>query len=424
MSWAAPAPGADALLDETVKGLPLGARTTLGGIADQGWNVLRGDTATPVAVLRDPALRRNVETMRRYCADRRLLLAPHGKTTMSPELVRRQLEADAWGMTAATPRQVELMWRFGAHRVVLANELADPAALQWAAGSLSGHPDRELWCYVDSPDGVRLAAEAFDGADRVLPVLLEVGHPAGRTGVRARDAARSVAEAVVAAEGLVLAGVAGFEGTLGWERGPRTLAAVDGFVAELAAVARLLAADGALTGAPGGPIVTAGGSLFFDRVADGFAPLLDEGFRVVLRSGCYLAHDSGVYAAGTPSTGESWPLAPFEPALEVWARVLSRPEPTLALVDAGRRDVSYDIGLPVPLRAVTPAGRPVDLSGASVRSLGDQHAFLALDAASPLGVGDLVGLGISHPCTTFYRWQLLLLVDDAYDVVGAARTYF
>ena len=424
MSCVAPAPGGDALLDGTVKGLPLGVRTTLGGIGDQRWNVLRGDTATPVAVLREPALRHNIATMRRYCEERRLLLAPHGKTTMSPELVRRQLEGGAWGMTAATPRQVELMWRFGAVRVLLANELADPAALRWAAGSLSAHPDRELWCYVDSLAGVRIAAAAFEGADRVLPVLLEVGHPAGRTGVRSRQEARTVADAVGASKGLVLAGVAGFEGTLGWDRGPQTLAAVDAFVAELAAVARMLAADDAFSGAPGGPLVSAGGSLFFDRVADGLAALRDEGLRVVLRSGCYLAHDSGVYAAGTPSAGPSWQLAPFAPALEVWARVVSRPEPTLALVDAGRRDVSYDIGLPVPLAAVTRAGRPVDVSGACVRSLGDQHGFLTIDAESPLAVGDLVGLGISHPCTTFDRWQVLLLVDDAYDVVGAVRTYF
>jgi len=104
--------------------------------------------------------------------------------------------------------------------------------------------------------------------------------------------------------------------------------------------------------------------------------------------------------------------------------VVSRPEPGLALLNAGRRDVSHDAGLPMPLRGHSADGVHVDLSTATVTALSDQHAFLQVPPDNPLAVGDLVGLGISHPCTTLDRWRLLLLVDDDYDVVGSARTYF
>lgn len=62
--------------------------------------------------------------------------------------------------------------------------------------------------------------------------------------------------------------------------------------------------------------------------------------------------------------------------------------------------------------------------GVKVTALHDQHAYLDLPVDSSLRVGDMVGLGISHPCTTFDKWQLVYVVDDAYRIVDAVRTFF
>ena len=58
--------------------------------------------------------------------------------------------------------------------------------------------------------------------------------------------------------------------------------------------------------------------------------------------------------------------------------------------------------------------------------MNDQHAYLrwGADEADPAQVGDLIGCGISHPCTTFDKWRVLFTVDDAYRVTGAIRTFF
>jgi D-serine dehydratase len=118
----------------------------------------------------------------------------------------------------------------------------------------------------------------------------------------------------------------------------------------------------------------------------------------------------------------------FRPAVSVWGRVLSRPEPGLVLLDAGRRDLSHDAGLPVPISAHRPTrpGSAIDLhtAGASVTGLSDQHTFVQLPEALDVQMGDLVRLGISHPCTTLDRWPVLLLVDNHHTVVGAVRTQF
>jgi len=417
--------GANQVLAEQFKGLPLGEVVTAHEIAGRGWNVLRGDVSTPVAVLRLAALEHNVETMRQYCDGAGVSLAPHAKTTLSPQLVARQHAAGAWAFTAAVPFHVQLLWAFGVRRVLLANELLDPAALAWAAHELEAHPERELICYVDSHVGLHAAAFAVaaSGGARRLPVVVELGYAGGRTGVRSMEDAVALARAVAASPHVRLAGVAAYEGTIAAVRTPASLAAVDAFLRDVRRLAnRLTELD--LFDPETEPIVTAGGSMFFDRVTATLGPLAADGFRVVLRSGCYLTHDHGLYASGSPTNDLGWALPAYQPALEVWTRVVSRPEPGLALLNAGRRDLSHDAGLPTALRGHSVDGVHVDLSASVVTALSDQHAFLQVPEDCPLAVGDLVGLGISHPCTTLDRWRLLLLVDDDYNVVDSARTYF
>ena len=408
------------------KGLPPGCEEAPGRLGELGWNVLAGDTGTPVAILRAGALAANLAVMAEFCRRHRVSLAPHAKTTMSPELTAMQRDAGAWALTAATAQQVAAMAEFGAPRILLANELTDPGALRWLAGLLAAPAAPEVVWYVDSPAGVALAEEAFGAAPpgRRPRLLVEVGHASGRTGARTLDLALAVAEAVHRSDRLDLLGVAGYEGTISPVRDTSAEAAVREFLALMSGTFTAAHRDGLL--APGlEPVVTAGGSIYFDLVAGAFAPLRELGARIVLRSGCYLTHDHGTYAASSPSRAPGWDLPEFQPAIEVWGRVLSRPEPGLALVNFGRRDVSFDAGLPVPLWTCRRGSlTPQPAAGLAVTGLSDQHAFVQLPDGHPLAPGDLLGAGISHPCTTFDRWRLLLLTDDSYQVTGAARTYF
>src|SRR5690606_17276548 len=151
------------------------------------------------------------------------------------------------------------------------------------------------------------------------------------------------------------------------------------------------------------PIVTAGGSAHFDRVAAVLGPLSDRA-EVVLRSGSYVVHDHGFYARLTPTArGGDGPS--LLPALTARARVLSRPEPGRAILDVGRRDVPFDQDLPLPL----------GVEGARCSQISDQHLFVTGEVAS-LGVGDVVELGLSHPCTAFDKWKLIPVVDGGHVV--------
>ena len=399
---------------------------TTASLAARRLSLFGPELTMPLLVLKQDALAHNIGAMARYCAEAGVQLAPHGKTTMAPQIVARQIEAGAWGVTAATISQVQVFREFGVERVLLANELTEPAAAGWLAAELAADPGFDCYVYADSLDGVRLLAEGAqaggtDGA-RPLPVLVELGQRGGRTGCRSAEQAEAVASAVTAAPGLRLAGVAGYEGSIGHDREPATMAAVTAFCRELRALAARLPP-------PSGQdqyLVTAGGSLYFEIVVaeltapagPGPAPV------VVLRSGAYVTHDHGIYARLTPAAQPGGTGPALVPAFELWARVLSAPEPGLAIAGAGRRDAPFDQGLPVPLRIRRADGQEADAAGLRVTALDDQHAYLQLPAGCDLHPGDLVCLGISHPCTAFDKWQLIPVVDEDYRITDVVRTFF
>ena len=372
----------------------------------------------PVLTLREPALAGNLAAMAAYCAEAGVELAPHGKTAMSPELAARQLASGAWGITVASIGQLRAYRAFGFPRLLLANELVDEAGIAWLADELAADPGLAVYCYVDSTDGVAILDRVLTGrpAGRKLPVLVEIGM--GRTGCRTDEQAHAVAKAAAATSTLTVAGVAGYEGAIGGDPRVQSSGPVASFCRRLGNLARAMAnADSEF-------IVTAGGSVYFDLVTRELTAGDTAGMTVVLRSGCYLFHDHGTYHAATPAARGVAGAPVFRPALELWAQVVSRPEPGLALLGAGRRDAGFDAGLPVPLRARRRDESTPRLAGATVTGLNDQHAYLRLDPDTALAPGDLVCLGISHPCTTLDKWRVIPVLDEQDRVIDIVHTFF
>jgi len=422
-------------LDDCVKGLPpAGAPVRLGDIGRRGWNLLKGDLPLPVAVIKRSAVDHNSRWMRRFLEMTEARIAPHGKTTMAPQLFAKQLADGAWGITVATVGQMTVCRRFGIGRVLLANQLVGRQEIETVLQELRRDAAFDFYCLVDSIDGVRRLTEAAraNPAGRPLQVLLEGGFAGGRTGCRSTDEALAVARAVAAApQQLALRGVEGFEGLLAGGTPAEQDAKVAAFIDYLVEIARLCAGEKLF--ALGPVILTAGGSAFFDlaatRLHNAVAP---AGVEVVIRSGCYLTHDSKSYRDLVARLMERMPAAKslgegLRPALEVWAYVQSRPESGRVIATMGKRDVGFDVTLPVLEQWYRPGAHPVpqradDLG--TVVALNDQHAHIEVPHDAPFQVGDMLAFGVSHPCTTFDRWQLLYEVDEDNNVIGAIRTFF
>jgi D-serine deaminase-like pyridoxal phosphate-dependent protein len=355
---------------------------------------------SPVATLDGLALAANLDRYADLCATQGLDFAPHLKTTMAPQLAAEQARRGAWAFTVANVAQARVLRAFGARRILVAHEVVDPAAARWLAAE---QRHAEVYCWVDSLPSVAVLVAAAKRVGQVVPVFVELGLAGGRTGARGLAAAVDVVRAVAAAPNLRLAGVAGYEGSYAHTRAPEDVAGARAYLAELVRLARTVDAE----------IVTAGGSAYPDLVAEEFAEL-GPGHRKVLRSGAYAAHDHGHYAALSPF--------PLDPAIRVWGVVVSTPSRGLAFLNVGKRDISCDLDLPVPLQVLRDdTGHPVERL--AVTELNDQHAYLD-DPAGEVRVGDWVACGISHPCTTFDKWGALPVVDDRGRVTDLVRTFF
>ncbi|MGW9034711.1 alanine racemase [Streptomyces sp. NPDC055721] len=413
-------------VDHRFKGLPPDAEgLTVGELAAQRRSLFTGGFTTPVLALSAESVEHNLRLLEVYAERHGLAFAPHGKTSMAPQLFDRQLEHGAWGITAAMPHQARVYRVHGVSRIFLANELVDAVALRWLAAELDADPDFRFVCYVDSVRGVELMDEALRaaGAARPVDVVVELAAGAtGRTGVRTEAECAAVAAAVAAAATLRLVGVAGYEGTMPDADADR----VREWLHRLVGLAADFDKAGRFDPAIGEIVVSAGGSEWFDAVADVFEGIPELSLPVLklLRSGAYVSHDDGQYRARTPFNRIPEEGA-LQPAFRLWSQVVSRPTPEQAFTNAGKRDAAHDLHLP-EAQVVRDArtGEVRAAEGVTVTGLSDQHAWLRTAPGADVEVGDWVGMGLSHPCTSFDKWQLIPLVEADGTVVDYIRTYF
>ena len=415
----------DRLLSPTGKGLgDVSSQPSITATAQLGWNLLQEDVSLPVAVLSISRVQHNLNWMKSFISTYGLKLAPHGKTTMSPALFHQQLAHGAWGITLATAPQVQAAYHFGVRRVIMANQLVGRANMVIISRLLQ-NPEFDFFVIVDSAVNVEQLGQFFAQAGQRLNLLLELGVEGGRTGVRDEQSRTAVLDAIARyPQSLALAGVEVYEGVLKDEPSIRNF--LRRAVRELMTLEAhsLLRAERI--------ILTGAGSAWFDLVAEEWTGLdMGRPLDIILRPGCYLTHDVGIYKAAEARIHASNPVArsmqqSLLPALQLWAYVLSIPEPGLAILGLGKRDAAFDAGLPIPAMHYRPGSEAPAVAPADwqLTAMMDQHAFMKVAADADLQVGDMLALDISHPCLTFDKWRQLLVVDDNYAVIDAVETFF
>jgi D-serine dehydratase len=421
-----------ALQDENLtfhwRGMPLDREAVrLADFPKYGWNLLQRSLLTPTLVVKETALRHNISLMAAYCRSHGVLHAPHLKTSMSPQLAWQLIEAGGWATSVATADQIRVMREFGLRRILLANQFAAPQEVRWIAQELAKDPEFEFWCLVDSEEGVAWMSAALAGLPmpRPLRVLIEVGIDGGRAGCRTLADVERTARAVHESPALALAGIELYEAMAA--RGE----SVDDKIGNVDKALRFagecfehlrdrdLFADVEL-------LLSAGGSLYFDRVVEIFAHYLsDPRTAVVLRGGCVVTHEVGASDALSPLSGRGEGEGALKQALELWSSVISMPEPGLAVLNFGKRDAPFDKGNPVAFAISRSPGHAEQLTGPmlSIRSINDHHTVINIPEDFALAVGDLVAFHVTHSCTAFDKWRLVPVVDDQYGIHGGLVTF-
>ena len=398
------------------KGLPIRAQgMSIKDFIATKPNLFNSDFQLPIMVLRESALSHNIQRMADYCSSLGFELAPHVKTPMSPQIAKRQMDAGAWGLTIANFSQASVMLDFGFSRLIIGNEVMEPTSIVKIA-EINGSGQGEIIFYIDSLAGLKIAQSAIEGVAKAkLNVFMEIGAVGGRAGIRDLDLLKEILDEIAKDNRIYVRGVSGFEGAVpGGDSEGEGIELLRKFLRHIVAAATITAPfvrEDKI-------IISAGGSSFFDYVAEEFAKYEGDAHRI-LRSGGYVSHDHIHY-------NELYPFmkAPqseqFIPALELWARVLSIPEPDLAILNFGKRDAGNDLDNPIPIAKLVE--KPVKFKG-EIEKLNDQHAFMKITPGS-VSVGNVIGCGISHPCTNFDKWRLLPLVNDQYDVIDLVHTFF
>lgn len=401
------------------------AKGTRGLIDGPGASLLDEEVSLPAAVIYESRLQHNLHWMRKFADRYGAALAPHGKTTMAPALFRRQLDAGAWGITLATAVQVLEASRHGVGRILMANQLVGKQNMALVAEAMLTH-GLSFYCLLDSAENLQQLDDFFSAAGLKLPVLIEMGVPGGRCGLRSPAAVLSLAEQVQQSRSVLLAGIETYEGVIHDEQPDkaivRHLREVRHCCEQLLERQLFATPEVLLSGA---------GSAWFDLVCEVFCEDLPEAIVPLIRPGCYLIHDHGLCDCNQQKLLARSSVArelgdSLQSAMEIWAYVQSVPEPGLAIVAMGKRDLAFDAGLPVPLWHFRPAtnGRRDALAGWQVKAMMDQHAMLHFPASETLLPGDIIAFGMSHPCLTFDKWRKVNLVNDQAVVVEELDIFF
>ena len=419
-------------INASFKGFPgHHAPVDLAHMGDQNWHILKGQLPFPLAVIKASAIAHNLKWMQDFCSKRQLDIAPHGKTTMSPELYKMQIDAGAWGISFATVFQAGLGIRNQVKRIIIANQVFQASDLEALSHLLQTHSDVSVFFLVDSLAQLKQIESwrASSSSQQAFSVLIELGIDGKRTGCRDHVTAMQLAREIKATNGLLLAGIECYEGALATCHHEHDQAAVAALMQRVQNLA--LACEKEDLFQCSEVLITAGGSAIFDLVAAHLQPQLSRPARGILRSGCYLTHDHVEYRKMLRCVSERLRLSEtLKPALEVISSVQSCPEPGLALLSMGKRDVSYDMDLPVPIWQAILGDSAVSSVPAhwEIKALNDQHAYLHFNPQSPASehpaVGQIIGSGISHPCTTFDKWRWMPIINDDYVVTSGISIHF
>jgi len=373
-------------------------------------NLFTSNFQFPIMVLKESALNNNIAQMMSFCDSVKAELAPHVKTTMSPQLAKMQIAAGVSAFTVANFWQASIFLNFGFKKMIIANEVLDPMAIA-AIAKINKLKQAEIIFYVDSILALEII-QKHTPSEGEQNLFIEIGTENGRGGVRELSLVEQLAQRIKADKRLNLIGVTGFEGAVpDAARGRRGEKKISKFCQKIVAAAEL-----AYPYKSDQPfVISAGGSAYFDIVARELNKF-EKPRRLLLRSGGYITHDHKYYEEIYPfaSTDRS-----FQPAIEVWAQVISKPEKGFGVLNLGKRDIGNDLHNPIPIKSYD--GQVKSFS-AVIEKLNDQHGYLRTSADFQLA--QLIGLGISHPCTTFDKWRLVPLVNDNYDVVDCLQTFF
>lgn len=341
---------------------------------------------TPVLVIEQDALERNVAAMAAFAKTRGIALRPHAKTHKSVDIARMQLAAGAVGVCCAKIGEAETLADGGISAMLITSPVVAPQAIARLAALHARIGD--LRVVADNPENVASLARVVASADRPLTVLVDIDPGIRRTGVPTPNAAVGLARQIAHEPALRFGGVQFYCGA---QQHIESYADRRATIAErteyLRGIVERLRAENLSP-----DLITGGGT--GTHWIDAELGVLND-----LQVGSYVFMDRQYNDCDLRGEG----VALFDTALQIDAHVISANSQSMATIDAGFKAMSTD------------GGNPTVLSGAPTNAMfvfmGDEHgALIAPD--HPFKIGDRVTLAAPHCDPTVNLYDYYHVVRD------------
>jgi D-serine deaminase-like pyridoxal phosphate-dependent protein len=343
---------------------------------------------TPSLIIDADKLRANLRSMAEIASANGVKLRPHAKTHKIPRIARMQLEYGACGITVATVSEAEVMARGGIDDIFIAYPLVSPLKLERAVRLAS---DVRLSVGVDSMEGARRLAEAARRHGVELNVRLEVDTGLARTGA-AYEEALPLARAIHGLPPLKLTGLYTFRGALlgGKPTLDRKSAGIEEgrMMAELAERMRAEGLPAAEVSVGSTPTAAYAASV----------PGVTE-----IRPGTYVFQDRMQAAFGVCGLDDC--------AAVVLATVVSCPAEDRFVIDGGSKTFATDAAPGKEPLFLEGFGHIVEVPGAVLERLSEEHGMVRSPGPHGLSVGDTVRIIPNHICSTVNLHNFVYLAD-------------
>ncbi|MFC3032736.1 DSD1 family PLP-dependent enzyme [Pseudoalteromonas fenneropenaei] len=349
---------------------------------------------TPALLVDVDQLARNIAMMQQQISELGLNLRPHCKAHKTPELALQQIAAGAKGVCVAKLGEAEVLARGGVQDILITTPIAGLKKVQRLIALQRQYPTTRLIQVVDHIEQIQLIGKEAQQQQVSIPLLIEVESGQQRCGVEVGDELLNLIRAIQACNGVSYLGVQAYSGHLQQVKtlNERNHAAREAVLPLFTYIEQVLTPLGLA------PSVVSGGG------TGTFAAYQGLGFTEI-QAGSYVFMDAS-YRSIEDLQQASEPL--FGCALSVLATVISTPKPHRAVVDAGMKSLSIDLGM----------AQVLDDDSIRYQCGGDEHGILHLSQQSQkLRIGDKILLLPSHCDTTVNNFDTFVLVSGT-EVVG------
>ena len=425
-------------INSKIKGIPFLKSKSVKKIKLEKLNIIKENIQFPILSIDKLQLINNIRIMKNFAIKNNLSLAPHCKTFMSPQLINNHLKK-TWGLTISNNQQLSTIINLNVKNIIYGNLIVNEANLiQYLDIVKKYRKLTNIYYCIDSLFGLNLLMKVVTKKKYKfkIRILIELGTKNGRCGIRNFKSFKKIVISLNnIPKNILVSGLFFYEGAIK----NSSLSKVSKKIMDLLQFTFRCHEELVYQNLYKEKIklISGGGSEYFDLVTKYFNKFNTKNdTKLILRPGSFIAYGHGYYEKKINNLKKRNIIKSisdknkifFKPSLLLWSHVLSINDNGIAIVNFGKRDVSFDLGNPIPINVYRNKKKyrnnETKPNNLNVIKLNDQHAFLKYNNKIKLNIGDLISFGISHPCITLDKWKYVFLINSKFDVIDVYQTFF